>query len=100
MTTQTLAPIEGPFNQYLLVTDNDGNEWIQEIKDDELLDLETLISKWIQIHYGEDCSLCRPFDSTNKIFGDFYAVIITDGRPPDTLVIWEGAYFFVNFDEK
>lgn len=101
MKSFDLDHVIGPHAQYLLVTnDKEGTDSVMAISDDELLDLEALIIKWIQREYGESCSLCQPFDSSNKIFGDYYAAIITDWRPKDTVVIWEGAYFFVNYDEK
>lgn len=101
MKTFDLDQVIGPYAQYLLVTnDKEDTHSVMEIKDDELLDLEALITKWIQCKFGESCSLCQPFDSSNKIFGDYYAAIITDWRPKNTVVIWEGAYFFVNVDEK
>lgn len=90
----------GPYAQYLFVTnDKEGTESVMEIDDDEPLDLEALIIKWIQREYGEGCSLDQPFDSCNKTCGDYYASIITDWNPKDTVVIWEGAYFFINVDE-
>ena len=79
----------GPYAQYLFVTnDKEGTESVMEIDDDEPLDLEALIVKWIQREYGD-----------NKTCGDYYASIITDWNPKDTAVIWEGAYFFIRVDE-
>ena len=90
---------KGPYETYLLVTDKDHNESVMEIQEDELLDLEVLIFKWIKRDLGDSCYLVQPFDSNNKIFGDYYAVIITDWRPLDSVVVWEGAYFFVECEE-
>jgi hypothetical protein len=90
---------KGPYETYLLVTDKDDYESVMEIQEDELLDLEVLISKWIEREIGNGCYLVQPFDSNNKIFGDYYAVIITDWRPLDSVVVWEGAYFFVDCEE-
>ena len=87
--------LTGPYETYLLVTDKEGIESVMEIQEDELLDLEALICKWIERELGDSFCLAQPFDSNNRIFGDYYAVIITDWRPKDSLVVWEGAYFFL-----
>ena len=87
----------GPYQAYLLVTDKEGEESVMEIKDDEPLDLEALIRKWIEKEVGDSFCLSEPFNSSNKIYGDYYAVIITDWRPKDSLVVWEGSYFFMEY---
>jgi hypothetical protein len=91
------SKVIGPYQIYLLVTDKEGEESVMEIKDDELLDLEALIRKWIEREVGNSFCLLEPFNSSNKIYGDYYAVIITDWRPKDSLVVWEGSYFFMEY---
>ena len=91
------SKIIGPYQTYLLVTDKGGEDSVMEIKDDEPLDLEALICKWIEREVGDTFCLQKPFDHTNKIYGDYYAAIIADWRPKDSLVVWEGCYFSMEY---
>jgi hypothetical protein len=57
----------GPYKTYLLVVDKEGEDSVMEIKNDEPLDLEALIRKWIEIEVGDSFCLAEPFDHSNKI---------------------------------
>ena len=84
--------------QYLLIEHcASGEDYIIPIADNEPLDLETLVDKWIESHWcGE---LKRDGDITRKLQGDYYAVIKTDGRKPEDIVCWDGGGFYMKQKE-
>jgi hypothetical protein len=85
-------------DQYLLVTNRIDSSYrhIVEIADNEPLDLEALLRKWGDRHLDEGGFV---FDISRPIRGlfEWQASIITDGRPPDTCIVWESAEFDVHW---
>ncbi len=70
-----------------------GETWIVPIGDNDLIDLQTNIDKWVQSQFSGELVLDPPL--MPKLDGDYYAKVMTDGRPPDSVVCWQGAGFFL-----
>jgi hypothetical protein len=68
-----------------------GETWIMPIHPRANLNLHRLCAKWVKDTFvGElkmDGELQRPE-------GDYYARIMTDGRPPDSVVCWSAGGFY------
>lgn len=81
-------------NCYLHVTEcRSGEEWIMELRGNSVLDLTRQVKNWIKKEfYGE-------FLLDGKIMprlqGDYYATILTDGRSPDSIVVWQSGGFYL-----
>jgi hypothetical protein len=70
-----------------------GEEWIMPLRGNSLLNLKHQIKKWIKQEFcGE---LILDGEIMRKIDGDYYGQIKTDGRPPDSIVCWDGGGFFM-----
>ena len=81
-------------DQYLRVCNNrTGETFIMEIADDEPLDIEALILKWFKREFGQDHEHVFEFHKSNFGASQYDAAIITDGRPPDTCIVWTSAEF-------
>jgi hypothetical protein len=79
-------------DQYLLVTNRrEGTRSIMEIAADEPLDLETLVRKWTKREFGEDTEHMIETSKPLRGLFDWEACIITDGRDPDTCIVWQSA---------
>ncbi len=70
-----------------------GQEWIVPINDDETIDLETNVEKWIENEFCRELELDG--DITRRLEGDYYGKIMTDGRSPDSVVCWDGGGFYL-----
>lgn len=70
-----------------------GEEWILQIGDDDSLDLEFQIKRWVANEFCGELQLDLPIMA--KLDGDYYAKIMTDGRPPDSVVCWTGGGFYL-----
>lgn len=79
---------------YLFVEDcKSGETFIQEIKGNGSLNLTYQVKKWIKRQFCGELSLNGKL--MPKLSGDFYARIMTDGRPPDSIVCWTAGGFFL-----
>lgn len=80
-------------NQYLCVRDErSGQEWIMPITDSQPLDLTELFQQWVEAEFSGELDL----DSEpQRVGGDYWAQIITDGRPPDSVVVWDSGGFYL-----
>lgn len=80
-------------DQYLRVySRRDGETFIMPIAEDEPLDIDTLIQDWVKYRYGDDdhnVHISRPV----RGLCEHDAAIITDGRPPDSCIVWSSAEF-------
>lgn len=80
-------------DQYLRIySRRDGETFIMPIADDEPFDIDTLIHKWVKDRYGDDdhnVHISRPV----RGLCEHDAAIITDGRPPDSCIVWSSAEF-------
>lgn len=69
-----------------------GEEFIQEIKGNMVLNLEKRVDHWIKKQFAGE--LKRDGKIMRKLDGEYYARIITDGRSPISCVSWDGGGFF------
>lgn len=70
-----------------------GETFIQPIRGNEKLDLKKLVKKWIKKQFcGE---LFLDGNLMPRLSGDYYAKIMTDGRPPDSVVCWTSGGFYL-----
>jgi len=74
-----------------------GEEWIQEIKPMWGLDLKTRIKRWLRDQWGGEIALDG--EIMPKLDGEYYAKIITDHRPPDSVIVWDGGGFYTKIKE-
>lgn len=84
-------------NQYLHVLENrSGQEWIMPLTARASLSVERQVRRWIKQEHDGQLVLEPPFvTGTGKSCVDYYARIITDGRPPDTVICWDSVGFFL-----
>lgn len=79
---------------YLHVTEcRSGQTWIVPLRGNSKLDLKYQIKKWIKSEFASELRLDPPL--LRRLDGDYYAKIITDGRPPDTAVVWDSGGFYL-----
>ena len=70
-----------------------GQEWIRALRGNSLLDLEHQLKKWVREEFGGELKLDPPL--MPRLEGDYYGRIMTDGRPPDSIVCWESGGFYL-----
>lgn len=81
-------------DQYLYVTQcSSGDKWMVPLRANAKLDLKRQVKRWIKDWFGGECVLNG--NLMPRLEGDYYAVIITDGRPPTSVVVWQSGGFFV-----
>ena len=82
-----------PFEQYLLITEaSTGRRTAMEISDTEPLDLERLIKRFVATAFGGELTVANIFPNSPD---EWHAAIITDRRDPDSVVVWDSAYFYL-----
>ena len=82
---------------YLLIRDCRSDELTKiPLKNNAKLDLKYQIKKWIK-RYFQNAAVLNG-ELMPKVEGDYYAKLITDGRPIDTNVVWDSAGFFVRWE--
>jgi hypothetical protein len=80
-------------DQYLRVySRRDGETFIMPIAENEPLDIDALIHKWVKDRYGDDDHNVH-VSRTVRGLREYDAAIITDGRPPDSCIVWSSAEF-------
>lgn len=90
---ETVALTEWP-DAYLHVRDEQsGDEWVCPIHGNAHLDLETLVKKWVSDEFGGELELDGGF--MRGLAGTHYARIMTDNRPPDSIVCWTSGGVFL-----
>jgi len=81
-------------DQYLHVREcSSGQEWIVPIAANAHLDIEKRVREWVK---REFCGELRVTGFQPRLEGQYYATIITDGRPPDSVVVWSSAGFWTD----
>lgn len=70
-----------------------GQTWIMPLRGNSLLDCKYQVKKWIKREFCGECRLDG--ELMPKLDGDYYAKIMTDGRPPDSSVCWDGGGFYL-----
>jgi len=85
-------------DQYLHITHcQSGETHIVPLDEDTPLDIDALVDKWIEQTYcGE---LERDGELTPGLDGEYYAAIYTDGRSPESVVVWSSGGFYTKVVE-
>jgi hypothetical protein len=82
-----------PYENYLYVYDcKSGEEFFKELKDDDLLDIETQVIHWVKEHFAGEAEIDLPLCDFE---GDYYASIKTDFNSPDSVIVWESTGFYL-----
>ena len=82
-----------PYENYLYVYEcQTGDEFFKELKDDDLLDVETQIIHWVKEHFAGEAEIDFPLCDFE---GDYHASIKTDFNSPDSVIVWESAGFYL-----
>lgn len=68
-----------------------GEVWIMALRGNSKLDITHQVKKWIKEQFCGELRLDGKL--TPKLQGDYYAKIVTDGRPPDSAVCWSSGGF-------
>jgi hypothetical protein len=90
-TTKTETVAYPP--QYLHVTEcQSGQTWIAPIGPRKQLDIDRLLSEWVK---SEFCGELRVDGTDRAGLGEYDAQILTDGRPPDSVVVWDSCCFWL-----
>jgi hypothetical protein len=81
-------------DQYLHVEEcASGATWIVPLSARRKLDLKKLVKEWIKGHFGGEFVLDG--ELIPRMNGDFYARIMTDGHPPESVTCWRSGGFYV-----
>ena len=83
-----------PFECYLYVYNcQSGEEFFREIKDDDLLDLETQVIHWVKDRFDDEVEVDLPI--VHGLEGEYFASIKTDFNAPDSAISWESGGFYL-----
>lgn len=74
-----------------------GETWIEPIGGAQKLDLKLRVKNWIKKQFGG--GLVLDGHLMPKLQGDYYAKIMTDGRPPDSIVCWTSGGFYLKSNQ-
>lgn len=74
-----------------------GEEWIVEIDEHDILDLKILVKEWINVQFWGELELDGDL---MKIGGRYYAAIYTDGRSPNSVIVWDSGGFHLKHVEN
>lgn len=95
--TNLCAP--APYECYLYIYDcKSGQKFFKEIKDDDILDLETQVIHWVKDYFGGEAEVDLPL--IHGMEGDYFASIKTDFNPFDSVISWESAGFYIKSTES
>lgn len=90
---ETEQPAQWP-DCYLHVTEcRSGDTWVVPIRGNAKLDLRTRLESWVKSEYGGELRIDGQL--MPGLDGDYYGKIMTDGRPPDSVVVWESGGFYL-----
>ena len=79
---------------YLHVTEcRSGETFIMPLRGNASLDLTHQVKRWVKQEFGGELRLDG--EIMPKLEGDYYAKIMTDGRPPDSVICWDGGGFYL-----
>jgi hypothetical protein len=79
---------------YLHVSEaRSGEEWIMPLRGNSILDLKKQIKNWLKKEFSGEFVLDG--NIMPRLKGDYYAKIMTDNRPPDSAVCWQGGGFYL-----
>lgn len=89
-------PVKYPDCYLHVLEHTSGEEWIFPLRGNASLDIKHQIKRWIKHEYGGELRLQHPIvTKMASVCGTHYARIMTDGRPPDSVVCWTSAGFFM-----
>ncbi len=79
---------------YLHVTEcASGQTWIVPIRGNGSIDCRTQVAKWVKREWSGELAIDGQL--MPRLDGDYYAKIITDGRPPESAVVWDSGGFYL-----
>lgn len=82
-----------PYETYLYIYDcKSGEEFFKELKDDDILDLESQVINWVNEHFCGELAIDLPLCDFE---GDYHASIKTDFNSPDSVISWESKGFYI-----
>lgn len=88
-----------PYETYLYVYHCvSGDAFFVEIKDDDILDLETQVIQWVRDYFGGEAEVDLPL--IHGMEGEYFASIKTDFNSPDSVISWEFAGFYIKSTES
>ena len=70
-----------------------GTTWVVPIRGNGLLDLRHQLKRWVKREFCGELKLDGAL--MPKLEGEYYGKIMTDGRPPDSVICWDGAGFYL-----
>ena len=70
-----------------------GETFVVPMRGNSSLDLKKQVKKWIKNQFGGE--LVLDGNLMPRLSGDYYAKIMTNGRPPDSVVCWESGGFYL-----
>ena len=70
-----------------------GETSIVPLRGNTKLDLKRLVQKWIKNQFAGELALDG--ELMPKLSGEYYAKIMTDGRPPDSVICWTSGGFYL-----
>lgn len=70
-----------------------GETWIVPIGDNDTINLRDNVEAWVRVQYDGELEIDGSM--MPKLDGDYYARIMTDGRPPESVVCWDGGGFYL-----
>jgi hypothetical protein len=83
-----------PYETYLHVHDcKSGEDYFMELKDDDLLDLQIQLIRWVREEFCDELEIDLPIMSGME--GDYFACIKTDFNSPDSVISWESGGFYL-----
>ena len=81
-------------DQYLYVEECcSGQQWIRPLRASAKLDLTAQVKRWIRDEFDSEYRLDGSI--VPKLQGDYYASLLTDGRPPYSAVVWDSGGFYL-----
>jgi hypothetical protein len=73
----------------LIRQEANGQQWVLPIGDETPLDLAFIVESWL----FDQCAGDLEATPLQRCPMEYYAAIITDGRPIDSAVVWQSGYF-------
>lgn len=81
-------------DQYLHVEETrSGREWVVPLRSNAQLALTKQVKRWIKNEFSGEFVLDGKL--VDNIEGEYFAQILTDGRPPTSVVVWDCGGFFL-----
>ncbi len=71
-----------------------GETWIFPLRGNAKLDIKHQVKRWVKQEFGGDLQLDG--EPMPKLQGDYYAKIMTNGTPPDSVVCWSSGGFYLS----